>query len=165
MARHVIALASELPVGARKRVMLEGKPVLVLNIKGELFALSDTCPHRGASLAEGILTGHVVATEPGTYVYSREGEILRCPWHAWEFDVRTGRSWCDPKHIRLMQHTVSVELGASLLERGCVSASEAPVKERGCVSASEAPLREGPYQATTFPVRVENAYIVIDTPD
>ena len=85
------------------------------------------------------MTGHVVATEPGTYVYSREGEILRCPWHAWEFDVRTGRSWCDPKHMRLMQHAVTVAPGAMLVE--------------------------GPYQATTFPVAVENDYIVIDTPD
>ncbi len=139
MARHVIAAINELPPGTRRRCMIDGKAVLVLNIKGELFALSDTCPHRGASLSGGVLTGHVVSQEPGQYAYSRYGEILRCPWHGWEFDVRSGRSWCDPKRLRLMQHTVTIEPGASLVE--------------------------GPYQAETFPVRVEDDYVVIDTDD
>ena len=137
MTRHVVAPASEIPPGARKRCLVDGKAVLVLNIKGELFALSDTCPHRGASLVGGVLTGHVVSTAPGQYDYSRSGEILRCPWHAWEFDVRTGRSWCDPKRMRLMQHAVSIAPGATLVE--------------------------GPYKAETFPVRVEDDYIVIET--
>ena len=139
MARHVVAPASELPAGARRRVMIENKPVLVLNIKGELFALSDTCPHRGASLAGGVLTGHVVSDTPGAYHHSRAGEILRCPWHAWEFDVRTGRSWCDPKRMRLLQLDVKIEPGVSVVE--------------------------GPYQATTFPVSIEDDYIVVDTPE
>ena len=139
MARHVIAPASELPPGSRKRCIVDGKGVLVLNIKGELFALSDTCPHRGASLLGGALTGHVVSEKPGEYTYSRSGEILRCPWHAWEFDVRTGRSWCDPKWMRLVQHAVQVESGAALVE--------------------------GPYKAETFPVCVEDDYVVIQTPD
>ena len=139
MTRHVVATASELPPGTRKRCMVDGKPVLVLNIKGELFAISDTCPHRGASLSGGILTGHVAAGAPGQYAYSRAGEILRCPWHAWEFDVRTGRSWCDPNRMRLLQHTVRLQPGAALLDE--------------------------PFQAQTFPVRVEDDYIVVETPD
>ena len=139
MARHVIAPASELPAGTRKRVLVDGRPVLVLNINGELFALSDTCPHKGASLSNGILTGHVTSGTPGKYVYSRDGEILRCPWHQWEFDVRTGRSWCDPKRMRLMQLDVKIEPGATVVE--------------------------GPYKAETFPVRVEDNYVVVETPD
>jgi len=136
MARHVVAKASDVPPGARTRRVIDGKPVLVLNIKGELFALSDTCPHRGASLAGGKLTGHVASSTPGQYTYSRTGEILRCPWHAWEFDVRTGRSWCDPKRMRLMQHSVTIEPGAALME--------------------------GPYQAETFPARFEDDYIIVE---
>ncbi len=139
MARHVVALAGELPPGTRKRCMVDGKAVLVLNIKGELFAVSDTCPHRGASLSGGILTGQIVSQAPGHYAYSRAGEILRCPWHAWEFDLRTGRSWCDPKRVRLLQHAVTVQAGAALAEQS--------------------------YQAETFPVRVEEAYIVVETKD
>ncbi len=33
---------------------------------------------------------------PGEYRMSRPGEMLKCPWHGWEFDIRTGQSWCEP---------------------------------------------------------------------
>jgi 3-phenylpropionate/trans-cinnamate dioxygenase ferredoxin subunit len=75
---------------------------------------------------------------PRDYQYERAGEILRCPWHQWEFDVRTGRSYCDPRRLRLMQFPVAVEPGASVVE--------------------------GPYKAETFSVSVEDDYIVLDIP-
>jgi nitrite reductase/ring-hydroxylating ferredoxin subunit len=138
MTRVVVARAEELPAGKRKRVVVDGRPILVLNIKGELFALSDTCPHKGASLSGGVLGSLVCSDEPGRYNVTRAGEILRCPWHAWEFDVRTGRSWCDPKRLRLMQLDARIEPGATLVE--------------------------GPYQATTFPVTIEENYVVVEIP-
>ena len=124
--------------GTRKLVTVEGRGIVVLNIKGELFALSNTCPHKGASLCNGLLTGLVRSTKPGEYQYERAGEILRCPWHQWEFDVRTGRSYCDPRRLRLMQFPIAIEAGADVVE--------------------------GPYVAETFPVTVEDEYIVLDVP-
>jgi nitrite reductase/ring-hydroxylating ferredoxin subunit len=137
MARHVVARAAEIPPGGRKLVDIEGRGVVVFNLKGEFFALSNTCPHKGGSLAEGLLTGLVESKEPGCYNHSRPGEIIRCPWHQWEFDIRTGRSWCDPRRMRLRQHDVGVEHGAALVE--------------------------GPYVAETFSVSVEDDYVVVVT--
>jgi nitrite reductase/ring-hydroxylating ferredoxin subunit len=136
MARHVVARASEIPPGARKLVQLNGRGVVVFNIRGEFFALSDQCPHKGASLSGGKLTGLVESDAPGDYTYSRAGEIVRCPWHGWEFDIRTGRSYCDPRRMRLMQFNVTVEPGAKLVE--------------------------GPYVAETFKVAVEDDYVVVE---
>ncbi len=51
-------------------------------------------------MCEGILTGLIESDEPGHYKYSRKGEIIRCPWHGWEFDVRTGQSYCEPEKNR-----------------------------------------------------------------
>ena len=138
MTRHVVARAAELQPGTRKLVTVEGRGIVVLNIKGELFALSNTCPHKGASLCNGLLTGLVRSTKPGEYQFERAGEILRCPWHQWEFDVRTGRSYCDPRRLRLMQFPIAIEAGASVVE--------------------------GPYVAETFPVTVEDEYIVLEVP-
>lgn len=138
MTRHVVARAADLPPGTRKKVSIESRDIVVLNIKGELFALSDKCPHKGASLCGGLLTGLVKSDGPGDYKYERAGEILRCPWHQWEFDVRTGRSYCDPRRLRLMQFPVAVEAGASVVE--------------------------GPYKAETFNVSIEDEYIVLDVP-
>jgi 3-phenylpropionate/trans-cinnamate dioxygenase ferredoxin subunit len=138
VTRHVVARAADLMPGTRKLVTVEGRGIVVLNIKGELFALSNTCPHKGASLCNGLLTGLVRSTKPGEYQYERAGEILRCPWHQWEFDVRTGRSYCDPRRLRLMQFPIAIEAGADVVE--------------------------GPYVAETFAVKVEDEYIVLDVP-
>jgi 3-phenylpropionate/trans-cinnamate dioxygenase ferredoxin subunit len=137
MPRHVVARAAELPPGSRKLVRAGGRAILVLNVNGELFALSDACPHRGGSLFRGKLTGVVSSREPGSYALSRCGEILRCPWHGWEFDIRTGRSWCDPARLRLVRYAVTVEAGARLAEQ--------------------------PHVAETLAVTREDEYVVVDT--
>jgi nitrite reductase/ring-hydroxylating ferredoxin subunit len=136
MARHVVAAVGEIKPGGRKLVRLDGRAIVVFNLGGEFFALGDRCPHKGGSLSQGKLTGLVESSQPGEYRYSRRGEILRCPWHSWEFDVRTGRSWCDPERLRARHYAVSVEPGARVVE--------------------------GPYVAETFPVTVENDYVVVE---
>jgi nitrite reductase/ring-hydroxylating ferredoxin subunit len=136
MSKHVVAPARDLPPGSRKLVEVEGRAIVIFNIGGEFFALLNRCPHQGGNLCEGKLIGLVESSEPGIYRYSREGEILRCPWHGWEFDVRTGKSWCDPARIRTKTYEVGVEPGHSLVE--------------------------GPYRAETFAVTVEEEYVVVD---
>jgi hypothetical protein len=54
---------------------------------------------------------------PGEYEYSRQGEILKCPWHSWEFDIRTGQSWFDPARVRVRQYDVTVAPAQALLDR------------------------------------------------
>ena len=98
--KHVVAAASEIPPGGRKLVSADGRAIVVFNLGGEFFALSNRCPHRGGSLCQGNLTGLVLSDEPGHYNYIRRGEIIRCPWHSWEFDIRTGKSWCDPEKVK-----------------------------------------------------------------
>jgi nitrite reductase/ring-hydroxylating ferredoxin subunit len=134
--RHVVAALRELPPGSRKVVDVGGRAIVVFNIAGELFALLSRCPHQGGNLAEGRLTGLVEASEPGAYRFTRPGEILRCPWHGWEFDVRTGQSWCDPARFRTKSYDVAVEPGHALVQ--------------------------GPYVAETFPVAVEEEYVVVE---
>jgi 3-phenylpropionate/trans-cinnamate dioxygenase ferredoxin subunit len=104
--KHVVAAVADIPPGGRKLVTADGRAIVVFNLGGEFFALSNRCPHRGGSLCQGSLTGLVLSDEPGEYNYTRRGEIIRCPWHSWEFDIRTGKSWCG----------VSVEKGAKLVE-------------------------------------------------
>jgi 3-phenylpropionate/trans-cinnamate dioxygenase ferredoxin subunit len=136
MAKHVVAPVGEIPPGGRKLVHVGERAIVVFNVNGEFFALNNRCPHKGGSLCHGRLTGLVQSSEPGQYSYGRRGEIIRCPWHSWEFDVRTGKSWCDPQRLRARPYSVTVETGAALVE--------------------------GPYVAETFPVTVEADYVVID---
>ena len=107
--KHVVATVDEIPPGARKIVNIGGRSVGVFNIGGEYFALLNRCPHQGGALCEGRLWGVLTASVPGSFEYSKSREILTCPWHGWEFEVRTGRSWCDPIHLRVRTYDVRVE--------------------------------------------------------
>jgi 3-phenylpropionate/trans-cinnamate dioxygenase ferredoxin subunit len=48
-------------------------------------------------------------SKPSEYIWGREGEILRCPWHGWEFDIITGRSIFNPHRTRVKTYEVTVE--------------------------------------------------------
>ena len=136
MARHVVAATSEFPPGTRRLIEVDGRAIAVFNLKGEYFALLNRCPHNGGPLAEGIITGLLQSATPGDYSYAREGEIIRCPWHGWEFDIKTGKSFCSVIKARARPFPVKVEPGQALVE--------------------------GPYRAETIPVRVEDDYVVVD---
>ncbi len=114
MSRHVVAAVAEFPPGSRRCVTLEGRRIALFNVAGRYFGLLDRCPHQGGPLSEGVLTGLVEAEEPGAYRFSRPGEILRCPWHGWEFDLATGESRFDPRRHRTRAYRVETAAGADL---------------------------------------------------
>ncbi len=136
MSKHVVARAADIPPGGRKLVTVRGRPIAVFNLGGTFYGLLNRCPHQGGPMCEGVLTGLIEADTPGTYRYSREGEVLRCPWHGWEFDIRTGQSWCDPDKVTLRNYSVEVAPGQRVVE--------------------------GPYVAETIPVTVEEEYVVVE---
>jgi nitrite reductase/ring-hydroxylating ferredoxin subunit len=136
MSRQVVAKASEIVPGTCKIVTVRGREIGIFNLDGEYFALSNRCPHAGGPLCQGRIGPLVLSDRPGTYRLTREREFLRCPWHGWEFDIRTGQSWCDPQSVRARHYKVTVEAGDSLVK--------------------------GPYVAETFAVAVEESYVVVE---
>ncbi len=97
---HPVCPAAELLPGQRRIVTIAGKSIGVFNLGGRYVALRNRCPHRGAPLCEGQISDLVTADAPYAWRREREGEIIRCPWHSWEFDLTTGRSVCFPERIR-----------------------------------------------------------------
>jgi len=136
MARHVVATVDDVPPGQRMLVKVGGREIGIFNVGGEYFAVSNRCPHEGASLCKGRIVGLVESSEPGSYQFSRRGELLRCPWHGWEFDLRTGKSWCEPDRTKVRSFDLKVESGGALVE--------------------------GELQAETFPVVIEKQYVVLE---
>src|SRR3979409_638002 len=134
--RHVVAKVSEIPVGGKKLISVKGRDIGVFNVNGEVFALLNKCPHDGAELWPCRNIRRAEADEPGQYRLSRKGELLRCPWHGWEFDIRTGQSFCDPLRTRVKSFDIRVEDGAEVVDQLL--------------------------QAETFAVSVEKQYIVVE---
>jgi nitrite reductase/ring-hydroxylating ferredoxin subunit len=69
-----VAKLADLPPGNCRSVDADGFCVAVCNVGGAIYAVDNTCPHAGGPLGEGQLTG----------------ELIKCPWHGWRYDVRTG---------------------------------------------------------------------------
>jgi 3-phenylpropionate/trans-cinnamate dioxygenase ferredoxin subunit len=136
MAKHVVAPAAEVKHGGVKIVTVGGREIGLFNLGGEYFALLNRCPHAGANLCSGQIIGLAQSDEPGTYRLDRPGEMVRCPWHGWEYDIRTGQSWCDPEKVRVPRFAVARETGQEIVK--------------------------GPYIAETFPVAVEDDYLVVE---
>lgn len=78
---------------------------------GEFRALLNVCPHRAAPICRGTIGGTWVPSAPGELVYSHNGEVLMCPWHGREFDLRNGEELYHPRPTRLRQFVVEVEDG------------------------------------------------------
>jgi len=136
MTRHIVATVDQIPPGARMLVTVGGREIGIFNVGGEFFGIGNRCPHNGASLCKGRIVGLVEANEPGSYQLSRRGELVRCPWHGWEFDLRTGKSWCEPDRTKVRSYELSVEPGSMLAEE--------------------------PLRAETFLVSIEKQYEVVD---
>jgi nitrite reductase/ring-hydroxylating ferredoxin subunit len=86
-----LATLDELPEGVAKEVEHDGRIYALFNVGGAISAIDGICPHQGGPLAEGELAGTVVT----------------CPWHGWQFDVRTGQS---PLMARVRQPVYEVRI-------------------------------------------------------
>lgn len=109
MGKHVICKATELAPGERKIITVEGRSIGIFNIDNAYYALKNVCPHYAAPLCEGVVTGMSLPSDPKEFHWGREGEILRCPWHGWEFDIKTGKSIFDPHKCLVKTYEVTVE--------------------------------------------------------
>lgn len=71
---HTVCRVGELAAGESRMFVVGEKPVGLFNVDGEFLAISNECPHAGASLAHGIVDGATVA----------------CRIHHWRFCLKTG---------------------------------------------------------------------------
>jgi nitrite reductase/ring-hydroxylating ferredoxin subunit len=92
MAFTKAATLAELPPGKAKQVALNGKTIGLFNVGGTVYAIDDTCTHRGAPLWEGDL----------------QGTEVTCPWHGARFDVTSGANLCPPASIAVASYKVQV---------------------------------------------------------
>ncbi|HET6204782.1 MAG TPA: Rieske 2Fe-2S domain-containing protein [Planctomycetota bacterium] len=74
-----VASSQEIPLGARRRVDVDGYDVTILHVDGGWTAIGYRCPHDGGPLGDGSVAN---------------GRIT-CPLHRWTFDLRDGRAVTD----------------------------------------------------------------------
>jgi len=89
---HKVARKGDIEVGQGIVAETQGVPLAIFNVGGSFYAIHNLCPHRGAPLGEGELSGSEVT----------------CPWHAWQFDVKTGQNLDNPDS-KVKTYPVKVE--------------------------------------------------------
>ncbi|HND52905.1 MAG TPA: Rieske 2Fe-2S domain-containing protein [Pirellulaceae bacterium] len=96
-----LAAVSDCPPGQARELVAGERIVALFNVDGEFYALDGICPHQGGPLGKGRLNGC----------------ILTCPWHGWQYDVKTGQhqtnaSICHPGFaLRVDGDEIFVDLG------------------------------------------------------
>lgn len=92
-----IAEAGDLQPGSGKVVNVQDKSIALFNVDGTWYATDNSCLHRGGPLGEGEL----------------DGEVVTCPWHGWQFNVKTGVCEANPS-ARTKTYEVKAE-GSDIL--------------------------------------------------
>lgn len=97
-----------------------GSQIGVIRSAHGYHAIRNWCPHRGAPVCSGWITGTMLPSAPSALDWGMDGVVLRCPWHRWEFDLRTGRTLFDIDRRRLVTYSVrragdelEIELGTT----------------------------------------------------
>ena len=136
--KHVVGRVSDVPEGGHILVTVANREIGIYRVEGEFYALLNRCPHLGGPLCAGQIVTDIISPMPGD-VRSRPGRtFVTCPWHNWEFDVRTGQSYWNAR-LRALPFKVAVE--------------PAPADAEGRVA--------GPYTAETVPIAVEDQQLVV----
>lgn len=115
MAWTAIAKVDEVEERKAKIAQIKGKEIGVFRVGGEFFAVLNYCPHMGAPICQGKIFGAVMADEPGQQTYDDQRQVLRCPWHRWEFDLQTGAALAPIKQ-RIKTYPVQVQNGEILVD-------------------------------------------------
>src|SRR5512137_1302336 len=90
----------EVSPGEMRQYDLKEEEVLVINLNGQLYCLEGRCSHAGAPLYEGAL----------------EGNVLTCPWHYSQFNVRDGSVLRGPAKKTLRLYRTDIRNGQLFVE-------------------------------------------------
>ena len=115
MAFQFVATTEEIPDGGYKLIPRGKKEIGLFRRGDSYYAILNYCPHAGAPICEGKVEGVLVASADGTYELQSERLVLRCPWHHWEFEIKTGAPVCNIKQ-RLKTYKVMVDGNQILID-------------------------------------------------
>lgn len=111
--RKIRVGAAEDFVEGKFRILTVGsREIGVIRLRGGAFrAVLNRCPHKGAAICKGLVGGTWPPSRPGQLQFDREGQVLVCPWHGFEYDLVTGEEMYQDRPTRLRMYPATVEDG------------------------------------------------------
>ncbi|HWO77732.1 MAG TPA: Rieske (2Fe-2S) protein [Bacillus sp. (in: firmicutes)] len=111
----IVCSAEELKPGERKLVEIDGVEIAIVNAEGQLYAFRNRCPHQGVEMVYGAISGAMLPSNPGEFIYGCDNQIVRCPLHGWEFDMKTGKSLFSPDKVSIGSYDIQEVEGSIVL--------------------------------------------------
>lgn len=111
--------ADTFPIGELRIVKAGPRNVSVGVLRrddGRVQAVRNWCPHKGAEICKTKPTGTMIPGPPGTLDWGHDGDILRCPWHGFEFDIATGARPYSESRMRLRVYPARIVEGNILID-------------------------------------------------
>jgi 3-phenylpropionate/trans-cinnamate dioxygenase ferredoxin subunit len=134
LTKFVVARVDEFDANTRRIVRVGGREIGVFRLDGDRFyAVRNRCPHQGGPLCVGRVVPRIFASGPGVVEVDEQAPLLVCPWHGWQYDMASGEAYA-PGDPGVKSYNVTVEPGSAV----------------------------APFVAETFPVYVEEEYVVVD---
>ncbi len=113
---HDIGSVDDYPVGRLMPANIPGKDVWVLKKPdGSFYAVKNSCPHQGGPLCLGDVDGTFLPSRYGELDFGLEYEIIRCPYHGYEYSLETGRPLFADVEERVVRYDVVVGGGRVLM--------------------------------------------------
>ena len=94
-----VAEVDDVPAGEGKVVVVGRNELALFKVDGEIYCIDNLCPHADGPLGEGYVNGDCVS----------------CPWHAWQFSVKTGKMLYNPE-VGVQTYACKVEDGAVFVD-------------------------------------------------
>jgi nitrite reductase/ring-hydroxylating ferredoxin subunit len=107
--RHRVGGLEEFPLGAFRVTEINGREIAVIRTSKGFYAIRNGCPHMGAPLCFGRVGGTMLPSDPDERVYGLQDEVVRCPWHSWEFHLGTGRAIGGISNKRVVTYPIEVD--------------------------------------------------------
>lgn len=111
-----LGLLTDLPVGRFVVKALGRREIGVVRLADDrVYAVQNHCPHRGAPVCAGVVGATLLPARPDELRLGMEGEVVRCPWHGYEFGLSTGECLFTGSRLRLRTFPVEVRNDGEVL--------------------------------------------------
>lgn len=103
---YKIGKVSEFTTNKCHIINIKGRSIAIYRSKETFYAVRNRCPHKGAEICKGDFRGTMLPSNPNELNYGLEEQVVVCPWHGYEFDVKTGNALFNLTKLKLKTYDV-----------------------------------------------------------
>lgn len=107
--KYAVCHVDEIMKNEVKPIEVNGRSIVLVRTENdEYYAVRNKCSHQGVELHKGSLLDAALVSKVGEYCFDKDNKVLRCPWHNYEFCIKSGKSPIPGDRHRVKTYEVSI---------------------------------------------------------